>query len=934
MDKLITAGVTNTDELFAEVVHPGAPLVKEASAVCPEIQKCIAGLKSAPGKMYILVNALGAGEFYGCFVAGTLVRSGTGAQVPIETLAVGDTVVDRLGRSAAVTHTYSRHYTGPGVRFRASGMLSPVTCTHKHAFWVIKREQVRCAIDAAAHCKPGTCRTSAICTERSCQRTEPRYYPEWVEAQDLRPGDYVTVPVPDRGVGTRTWAWSVPLARTIGYFLAEGSFIKTKKSVTGMSFTFNADEADTLAADLIAQLELLEPEYDGMRVYGPYFNDADGSCTVQVLQRTLAMRVRGAVGEYSASKHLGGEVYWQTPAVLANLLAAYIDGDGTHSALVNKGCDGVRSRYTIGTASKALADDLQWILSRLGIVATVCLAVPATGARSDFYHVDFNDAGGAFLRGLAEKHLELTPLHNKEHSFVWNGLVCRPVREVTSVELDEPVFNLEVGEDHTYTVGNGVVAKNCNYNSDYFEEAELCPTDPEATWGYKTFLKAGVYRNHQNKNPEISYGTVICAAYNKFMHRVELVIEVDEKKCREVGHADLWARLQAGEKPSVSMGCRVAFDVCSICNHKSATKEDYCSHVKDQLGQVLPDGRKVFVRNPHPKFFDLSIVVIGADRTSYVMDKLAYARHTAQSSAALASEKGLVRSSDLVVEQLKLASLGKRAEIVKRLKATAAKVVNRMDAGEADLPDHAIEALGASGSLPGALTTSAAAGIVLKPQEFQRTVLIIIGKPDLAESYHRQGACFSPCSHVDSSVRFGDPADFMRGLLPTLLPLISERSGFGPPLVNRISITKVASRRPIQRYVKDPLLDKIAAAYNGYRVQLLEKISSVVANITERDVELSTAVRRELFDYALDDTYRVTKTAAAPVTMALLGAVPLAYFYGAHTSGSGEQDKAADTFIAKHPVLAMSVLAGLARLAMKAEESGQLEGALSKLVRH
>jgi hypothetical protein len=145
-------------------------------------------------------------------------------------------------------------------------------------------------------------------------------------------------------------------------------------------------------------------------------------------------------------------------------------------------------------------------------------------------------------------------------------------------------------------------------------------------------------------------------------------------------------------------------------------------------------------------------------------------------------------------------------------------------------------------------------------------------------------------------------------------------------------VIKTAARQTVN-YVSDPVLEKIAAAYNGYREQLAERITEIVANITDRELSLSSTVRGGLLEDVLSGRVLATKTASATVPMALLGAVPLAYVLGAHTGGA-KDEKTADSFVAKHPVLAISVLAGLARLVARAEENGQLDKALTKLVRH
>ena len=107
------------------------------------------------------------------------------------------------------------------------------------------------------------------------------------------------------------------------------------------------------------------------------------------------------------------------------------------------------------------------------------------------------------------------------------------------------------------------------------------------------------------------------------------------------------------------MGCRIKFDVCSICGNKAPSRKDYCVHAKNQLNDIYPDGRIVYVDNPNPKFFDISVVFRPADRTGYMMKKVAFSeeRDLGESSASL---------SDKVAELETLAAyLNKAADIDK-----------------------------------------------------------------------------------------------------------------------------------------------------------------------------------------------------------------------------------------------------------------------------
>lgn len=138
------------------------------------------------------------------------------------------------------------------------------------------------------------------------------------------------------------------------------------------------------------------------------------------------------------------------------------------------------------------------------------------------------------------------------------------------------------------------------------------------TQHYKTFeTHAHNYRHHVNKDPKKAVGKVMKAFWNPLMHRVELLIDLDDEKA-----PDLAQRIAAGEFPPVSMGTRVKYDVCSICGNRAPTRKHYCKHLKFQMRDVI-DGMKVSALNPSPRFFDISWVYRPADQTAFMLKKVA-----------------------------------------------------------------------------------------------------------------------------------------------------------------------------------------------------------------------------------------------------------------------------------------------------------------------
>jgi hypothetical protein len=179
-----------------------------------------------------------------------------------------------------------------------------------------------------------------------------------------------------------------------------------------------------------------------------------------------------------------------------------------------------------------------------------------------------------------------------------------------------------------------------NVNGDLFPEKALIHSPPDwedllvyperarevgIAWpyGYPTFMGAYPFKHHVNKDASRAFGRVELATWNPKMHRVELVVYLDRALCAQFGALDVIQRIDNGEYPDVSMGCKVPYDTCTICERRSKTMQDYCEHAARMMNKILPDGRKVAVRNDFPKFFDISFVFIGADKTAKTMAKLA-----------------------------------------------------------------------------------------------------------------------------------------------------------------------------------------------------------------------------------------------------------------------------------------------------------------------
>lgn len=489
----------------------------------------------------------------------------------------------------------------------------------------------------------------------------------------------------------------------------------------------------------------------------------------------------------------------------------------------------------------------------------------------------------SFFRGENETGPTVVPLFNRATD--------RALEKVATSSLLPDVVryidSLRPSNDAVYNLVNAMGAGEffgSNINGDYFSEASLIhrPDDwsgnplldkvrsKDWSYGFPTFYYAHPYAHHRNKDSARAFGEVELAVWNPRMKRVELVTRVDKDKCIQYGGAQVWDKLKAGMFPDVSMGCKVPFDTCSICLdwkayraaqdtykpgvhkhpgeavllvHKknnirgvSITRADYCEHARKSMNRIMPDGKKVFVRNDYPKFFDISFVFIGADKTAKTMMKIASfgGIDVVGGSAEMAERLGyddapepFAKTAGALDELVFEAAFGKQAkskksEITKDITTSfARKAVPAIAANDKDLPRSLLNAMG-SGSLEGALATTSGMGIVLRPREFQRVVLVHLGKGGDADQLDAMGEVFPRCTEK-APLELGS-SDFIPALVRLLLPYLMARSAIAPAIEARVVISSETSPKEKKgsSSLSSDLLRKIGAAYNSYRDQVME----------------------------------------------------------------------------------------------------------------
>jgi len=547
-------------------------------------------------------------------------------------------------------------------------------------------------------------------------------------------------------------------------------------------------------------------------------------------------------------------------------------------------------------------------------------------------------------------------------------------------QVREYIDGLKPDPNSIYALVNALGAFefwSSNINGDAFEEEMLIHRGP--VWGYETFkVYARPFMHHANKGPNArAFGAVELSCWHDHMKRVELVVRLDRDAAEKVGAHKVIDKIDHGQLPDTSMGCKVPYDLCSITTdwelyrkalkgfdpkkdrhpgmavlryHKtvrpipgvSITRNDYSDYLKTRMNQILPDGRKVCAFNPYPRFFDISFVFIGADKTSKMMAKIASRAYVVVPSSYVAESYGYTDQQQeqpathkefemdkaasvdgaraMLRSFKKRASQRKRAEIIKEIVPSqfGSKAMPILEDSEKELPRETLNHMGGC-PMREALSTPTMLGMTLKPREFQRISLCRMGKQDLADELDDKGKIFGPTDAVDKSIPMGP--EFISSLIGRLLKGdIEGRSAFGPVLKRRmIRITiigKPEQSDPDLDETKDDLLDKVSAAYNGYREQVIEKIADLSQQLS-RYPDLQAAV----FGTNESDIFAgLQKEAAGVNPKLLLGAIPATYLASALArhkvrgdSIRGRRSGLLTEMLADHPHLAATAV-GMAAL--------------------
>lgn len=221
----------------------------------------------------------------------------------------------------------------------------------------------------------------------------------------------------------------------------------------------------------------------------------------------------------------------------------------------------------------------------------------------------------------------------------------------TASDVDIFVKGIQPDKDHSYIhlislgalewYGPNKRGDGFNESGYTFRPPKPCDKDHitiQLDGGLKEFHNPGfmsngkVYREHHSiLSGGTPQGEVVFATYNEPMHRGELVIKLENDKW-----ADDIEKIEKGEPTYYSMGALCKTDTCAICGKTvSPNSPDRCSHLKDHILEIDPDGNQAVAITDHPIFYDISRVARPADKIAFSLAKVASEFDTTEPTAVL-----------------------------------------------------------------------------------------------------------------------------------------------------------------------------------------------------------------------------------------------------------------------------------------------------------
>jgi hypothetical protein len=331
---------------------------------------------------------------------------------------------------------------------------------------------------------------------------EKEYNSEFKQANQIQEGDYFLVPskfdIKD-GASNNSEFYYI-----IGAYLGDGYLKKDKRgNFEAVSFCFGSNEME-LAGKITS---ILKSHYNPNEVVceernGLYINYYD---------RKLAKWFYDNFGTGSKDKRIKLNIDKKEDAL--NLLAGYLDTDG---CVVNKVNANNTLSIQFSSTNIELLEDIQSILISLGAVSRISTfaRTPSENSAVKVNTIENTLSVGSTWSNLFKNSIKhnlnncATSKINADKTFITkindkNYMAC-PVKSVSTIEFNEPVYDITVEDDENY-IADGVAVHNCSVT---YSVCNICGNKAEKTDDYCSHIRERKARTFTGKAKNVVTGVI------------------------------------------------------------------------------------------------------------------------------------------------------------------------------------------------------------------------------------------------------------------------------------------------------------------------------------------------------------------------------------------------------------------------------------------
>ena len=240
--------------------------------------------------------------------------------------------------------------------------------------------------------------------------------------------------------------------RLLGYYLAEGYVNKgggRNRDSANVSFAINSNEK-RFRDDLIR----LSVKLTGKEPYVRHRKNIGDLTEVTICSKELALLLEKIAGTGAGTKKLIGDAMLLPIAKQKEIIKAYFRGDGWHGVV--KG--GKNIIYRANTLSKILAVQMQEMLARTGIFATIYIKKTKSHT---YKNRVVQPSGQQYVVSFQHKK-QFSMTHRTAHGFLL------PIGKINKKPYRGIVHNFQTSnEPHSYLV-KGIVVHNCGSKTPHF----------------------------------------------------------------------------------------------------------------------------------------------------------------------------------------------------------------------------------------------------------------------------------------------------------------------------------------------------------------------------------------------------------------------------------------------------------------------------------